>query len=121
MNDLGTLAGIDCFGKDVNASGQVVGISYAAGATAVHAFLYSGGQMLDLNNLIAPGSGFTLTEANGISNNRYITGIGTTSDGHEHAFLSDTDLGSSRAGRPVAAGDRGSMAGARVRPRASVH
>ena len=27
-----------------------------------HAFLYSGGQMLDLNSLIAPGSGFTLVQ-----------------------------------------------------------
>jgi hypothetical protein len=51
-----------------------------------HAFLYSGGQMLDLNSLIAPGSVFELTSANGISDNGYITGCGSGTDGI-HAFL----------------------------------
>jgi hypothetical protein len=41
-------------------------------ATWRRAFLYSGGRMLDLNSLIAPGSGFTLTSALGISDLGYI-------------------------------------------------
>jgi probable HAF family extracellular repeat protein len=64
----------------VNDSGQVVGGSG-------HAFLYSGGQMFDLNSLIAPGSGFTLGVATGISDTGYITGTGTAPDGSSHAFL----------------------------------
>ena len=37
--------------------------------------------MLDLNSLIAPGSGFTLVSAYGISDTGYITGYGVTADG----------------------------------------
>ena len=43
--------------------------------------------MTDLNSLIAPGSGFTLTEAKSISDTGYISGIGTNSLGETHAFL----------------------------------
>jgi probable HAF family extracellular repeat protein len=68
-------------GYGVNDAGQVVGTS------ALGAFLYSGGQMLDLNNLIAPGSGLGLEVAYGISNTGYITGEGTAADGSFHAFL----------------------------------
>jgi probable HAF family extracellular repeat protein len=87
LTDLGTLPGdVSSFGEAVNASGQVAGFSRpAVGMT--RAFLYSGGQMLDLNDLIAPGSGFTLVNAYGISDNGYITGTGTTADGTWHPFL----------------------------------
>jgi hypothetical protein len=47
----------------------------------------SGGQMLDLNSLIAPGSGFTLQWASGISDTGYISELGTTPDGLTHACL----------------------------------
>ena len=43
--------------------------------------------MLDLNSLIAPGSGFTLERANGMSDTGYITGFGTAPNGQTHAFL----------------------------------
>ena len=43
--------------------------------------------MVNLNNLIAPGSGFTLVIASGISDNGYITGYGGTRTGPSHAFL----------------------------------
>jgi probable HAF family extracellular repeat protein len=55
LQDLGTLGGTNSFGEAVNDSGQVVRESDTAGG-AIDAFLYSGGQMLGLNNLIAPGS-----------------------------------------------------------------
>ena len=88
LKDLGPLGlgGTNSFGFAVNASGQVAGASTTASGTD-HAFLYSSGQMLDLNSLIAPGSGLTLTKAYGISDNGYITGIGVTSNGQTHAFL----------------------------------
>ena len=43
--------------------------------------------MLDLNSLIAPGSGFTLEVAYGISDNGYIAGVGGSPNGQLHAFL----------------------------------
>ena len=43
--------------------------------------------MLDRNSLIAPGSGFTLEEAFGISDTGYITGCGTAPNGQTHAYL----------------------------------
>jgi probable HAF family extracellular repeat protein len=88
--DLGTLPGGNFSSGDaVNASGQVVGVSTFLDGTvlAQHAFLYSGGQMFDLNSLIAPGSGFTLTGAGSISDTGYITAGGTAPDGSVHAFL----------------------------------
>jgi probable HAF family extracellular repeat protein len=43
--------------------------------------------MFDLNSLIAPGSGFTLDIAYGISDTGSITGVGTAPNGQTHAFL----------------------------------
>jgi probable HAF family extracellular repeat protein len=86
LKDLGTLGGVFSIGRAVNASGQVVGgTRNADGLLTV--FLYSDGQMFDLNNLIAPGSGLRLYNASGISDTGYITGSGSTSDGSLHAFL----------------------------------
>jgi choice-of-anchor C domain-containing protein len=84
LQDLGPGSGLA-----VNESGQVVGYATVAGSSsgATHAFLYSDGLMVDLNSLIAPGSGFTLVQANGISDNGYITGVGIAPDGQMHAFL----------------------------------
>ena len=42
------------------------------------AFLYSDGQMQDLNSLIAPNSGWTLREATGINDANQIVGFGAS-------------------------------------------
>jgi probable HAF family extracellular repeat protein len=86
LMDLGTLSGGVSVGYAMNDSGQVVGYADTAGGGVV-AFLYSGGQMLDLNSLIAPGSGYTLLHAYGISDTGYITGDALTPNGQIHAFL----------------------------------
>ena len=86
LQDLGTLGGIFSEGLGVNASGQVVGDSSTAGR-ANHAFLFSGGVLTDLNTLIAPGSGFELESAAGISDTGFITGYGYNSSGQINAFL----------------------------------
>jgi probable HAF family extracellular repeat protein len=126
LTDLGTLStlgGTYSVGYAVNDSGQVVGEA-ATASGSFHAFLYSGGRMLDLNSLIAAGSGFTPKQANGISNTGYITGFGTASNGQFHAFLL-TARRDTRAVRPGAAGDRGRgllscyAARRRARPEAS--
>ncbi|HEY1251622.1 MAG TPA: HAF repeat-containing protein [Thermoanaerobaculia bacterium] len=51
-----------------------------------HAFLYIGGRMRDLNALIPHGSGWILTEANGINDAGQIVGTGTK-NGQTRAFL----------------------------------
>ena len=79
-DDLGTLGGPESYAMHINASGQVVG--YAAtdnSNTIFHAFLYSGGVMYDLNNLIPSVSGWDLMVAYGINDAGQVVGIGTRS------------------------------------------
>jgi len=73
---------------DVNNVGQVVGNvrSYVNGSND-HAMLYSNGQMRDLNNLIAPSSGWTLEGASAINDNGQIVGLGLNPSGQYHAYL----------------------------------
>jgi probable HAF family extracellular repeat protein len=47
-----------------------------------------GGSMIDLNTLIAPGSGLVLLQASGINDSGQIVGFAvSTAEGVEHAFL----------------------------------
>lgn len=64
IHDLGTVAGDSCSrGRGLNARGQVVGGSSDC-RNFLHAFLWEdGGPIQDLNTLIAPGSGWQLTNA----------------------------------------------------------
>ncbi|WP_414652315.1 PEP-CTERM sorting domain-containing protein [Ideonella sp.] len=87
MNDLGTLsggAGSVAFG--INDVGQVVGESGTADGHSVHAFMYSDGQMVDLNDLIDSQSGWILVSAQAINNHGQIAGYGLL-DGQLQAFL----------------------------------
>jgi len=56
MQDLGTLGGNSSSAAGINASGQIVGRSTTTGEVATHGFLYSGGIMYDLNNLVTGSS-----------------------------------------------------------------
>ena len=60
----------------LNAAGQVVGGSYTTG-DAFHAFLYSGGTMIDLNNY-SSGVGWVLGNAAAINDKGWIVGWGTS-------------------------------------------
>ncbi len=96
MQDLGTLGTYINYNNvpiersvahGINNSGQVVGEAMTSSA-AFHAFLYSGsGPMQDLNNLIVPTSGLTLTRANAINDKGQIVGSGTNPAGQTRAFL----------------------------------
>jgi probable HAF family extracellular repeat protein len=86
MSDLGTLGGDFSEGLGINDSGQVVGYSLTTVEGDQHAFVYSGGTMTDLNDLIAPGSGWTLALSTGINDSGQIVGIGRIS-GQSHGFL----------------------------------
>lgn len=65
MVDLGTVGTDPCSrGRGINSRGQVVGGSSDCVSAFLHAFVWNGsGPMLDLNTLIAPGSGLQLTNA----------------------------------------------------------
>jgi len=81
MTDLGTLpAPFDnSQAADINISGQIIGESYAPGATGPqtqHAFLYTGGKMYDLNTLIPSNSGWVLEWARSINDRGQIVGTG---------------------------------------------
>jgi probable HAF family extracellular repeat protein len=72
------------WGFAINDSGVVVGRSTFS--NTYHAFVYSAGKMKDLNKLIPTGSGWVLTEADGINASGQIIGMGTHS-GQEHGYL----------------------------------
>jgi probable HAF family extracellular repeat protein len=95
MSDLGTLdsARTNTEGLALNNQGQVVGIA-ATNLTfdqgpfnSSHAFFYSGGTMLDLNNLTTVPSGWTLQSATGINDHGQIVGYGINAARTERAFL----------------------------------
>lgn len=70
----------------INNLGQVVG--RVSGADYFQrGYLYSGGRIADLNDLILPGSGLTIISANGISDTGYIAAIGQTPDGRLKPLL----------------------------------
>ena len=86
MRDLGTFAGSTStvWGFGINDLGVVVGQSTFQ--STYHAFVYSGGKIKDLNSMIPAGSGWELTEANGINGSGQIVGMGTLK-GQTHAYL----------------------------------
>jgi probable HAF family extracellular repeat protein len=86
MQDLGTLGGTNGQASGINNLTQVVGWSETA-TGARHAFVYSGGGMLDLNNLIPTNSGWTLVEATAINDKGQIVGYGANPSGKTRAFL----------------------------------
>jgi probable HAF family extracellular repeat protein len=69
IEDLGTVDGDACSrAYGLNAWGQEVGLSSDC-VNALHAVLWDGeGPLVDLNNLVAPGSGWQLTKAFNINN-----------------------------------------------------
>jgi probable HAF family extracellular repeat protein len=97
MTDLGVLpTGNSSQGSGINASGQIVGGSDIfipsnvgsgpPGEYLSHGFLYSNGQLQDLNNLISANSGWVLGAASGINDLGEIVGTGTI-NGETHGYL----------------------------------
>lgn len=83
--DLGTLGGLNSEAKAINESGQVVGNSDTA--SGQRGFLYLDGTMQNLNSLLPAGSGWTITNAEGINDSMQIVGYGTNSLGQTRAYL----------------------------------
>jgi probable HAF family extracellular repeat protein len=89
LTELGTLGGPHSEAFAMNASGQVIGLSYTQndGGLTQHAFFWDGTAMKDLGHL---GSGQSWPTA--ISNSGYVTGWSGTSDFNSHAFLWDGSM-----------------------------
>jgi probable HAF family extracellular repeat protein len=92
ISNLGTLPGNGCSAADaINSKGQIVGgsgFNFADCNDPVeHAVLWESGKILDLNNFVPPGTDLTLNEAFFINDSGEISGLGTLSDGSQHAFL----------------------------------
>jgi len=85
--DLGTIGGVNRYGRGINASGQVTGTSYTTGNQAYHAFRYSGmpgngGAMADLGTL-----GGAFSEGYGINATGQVAGTShMTGNATYHAF-----------------------------------
>jgi probable HAF family extracellular repeat protein len=76
MHDLGTLPGrTSSEAHALNDRGDVVGHSSFGALNTAHAFLFSGGEMVDLNNVAVLADGFVLQQAVGINNHGVIIGM----------------------------------------------
>jgi probable HAF family extracellular repeat protein len=88
MTDLGVVAGDPCStAYGLNSSTQVVGVSSPCGGDA-HGFLWeNGGPIVDLNTLVAPGSGIAIVDAWQINDAGEIAAHGMLSNGDIHALV----------------------------------
>jgi probable HAF family extracellular repeat protein len=86
LHDLGTLGGKSSDASDINRLGQIVGAADTDSLGNAHAFLYEGGSLLDLNDLIGPDTGWLLAAATGINDKGQIVGAGFR-DGSMRAFM----------------------------------
>jgi probable HAF family extracellular repeat protein len=69
----------------INDHGTIVGFTESPTAQT-RAFIYNAGKLTDLNTLISPGLGITLTSAGSINNAGQIA-VGGTTGGISHAYL----------------------------------
>ena len=122
MSDLGTFAGgRNSFAYGVNNAGVVVGGSESA--QGYRAFMYSGNTMFDLNQMLAPDTGWTLLNALSINDAGQIIGIGTFGLETRRAFLLTPDALSAvpePATTWLLLAGLGALAGLSRRPSASV-
>lgn len=81
---LGTLGGNFAQATGFNNHGQVVGLADVS--FNFHGFLFTGGEMLDVNTLLPAGSGWTIAFANDINDAGQIVGLGVH-NGQSHAYL----------------------------------
>ncbi|HET8925999.1 MAG TPA: hypothetical protein VFN26_23645 [Candidatus Acidoferrum sp.] len=89
MTDLGTI-GTDPASEagSINSQGQIVGGSFIFGGLDLHGWLWeNGGPIIDLDELVLPGSGLVVFGGNLINDRGEIAGRGRLPNGDEHAIL----------------------------------
>ena len=89
MANLGSLGGLTASANGINNKLQAVG-TFNTHPPYTHGFLYDNGTMCDLNSLLAPGSGWTITSAEAINDNGWIAANGfnpTVDHGFGEALL----------------------------------
>lgn len=102
VRELGTLGGRFSYALDTDPLGNIVGYAETSDLTQ-HAFLYRDNEMVDLNDLVSPLSGWVLRSASAINDQGQIVGYGTL-QGQTRAFLlSPTVQAVPEAGTGVAA------------------
>jgi len=91
IHDIGRLGGNVSEARDINDARQVVG--YSETSTGDHAFVWEGGVLYDLNDLLLPSSqSWTLQSALGINDRGLIVGYGLNAAGETHAFLATPNV-----------------------------
>lgn len=86
MKSIGTLGGIYSAAFGMNNADEIVGNSTRADEVQV-AFLWRQDEIVDLNTLLPPGTGWLLTEAYCIDDDDVIVGVGTRPDGSTRAYM----------------------------------
>jgi probable HAF family extracellular repeat protein len=87
VTDLGTLGGQFSSARGINDSGVIVGGALTTDDEASHAFLYVGGVMHDLNDLIDADCSWELVQALGINNRGDIVALGHCGDADRVVLL----------------------------------
>ncbi|MBV9102775.1 MAG: hypothetical protein JO060_04240 [Candidatus Eremiobacteraeota bacterium] len=82
--DLNSLGAAISYGDAINASGEVAGWESMPSETPHHAFLYTNGRMMNIENASLFPNG---SEAYGINKTGQVVGIGFITPGNFHAFL----------------------------------
>jgi probable HAF family extracellular repeat protein len=94
-SDLGNFSGaVATVAYGINRSGKIVGTAYFP-VKSYHPYrpgkhvgvIFTNGAVVDLNTLITPNSGFTMTDATAINDAGQIAGDATNASGNEHAVL----------------------------------
>lgn len=96
---IGTLGGSSSKALGINDQDAVVGSSDVAGGGGTHAFIYQGGNIVDLNSLIDPSLHVTLTDASAINASGQIAGTLTDAAGVQHGYLLT----------PISSGNQGTL------------
>ena len=81
IKDLGTLGGTDSTAEGINDTGQVVGVSRISTGTS-HVFLYTGGQMQDLNQ----GTTSSESRAHDINGSGQVVGVSDFTGNHAYLY-----------------------------------
>jgi probable HAF family extracellular repeat protein len=84
---LGSLGGTESYATAINDSGEVVGYSMTTGNSAQDGFLAMDGTMYDVNALLAPGSGMTVYNVEGINDSGQMAADAMLTDGSSVAVL----------------------------------